>query len=31
MTPVFADTAFYIALTSDHHFQQAGFAILLGP
>ena len=56
MTPVFADTAFYIvqrldkdwsltdcisfivmrrrgltdALTSDHHFEQAGFTILLG-
>ena len=55
MTPVFADTAFYIAqrldkdwsltdcisfvvmrrrgltdaLTSDHHFEQAGFSILL--
>ena len=37
MTPVFADTGFYVmeqrglteALTGDHHFEQAGFTALL--
>jgi hypothetical protein len=30
MKPLFADTSFFFqALTTDHHFEQAGFAILL--
>ena len=29
MTRVFADTSFYQALAADHHFEQAGFHLLL--